>query len=147
MIDIFNEHRKRFQEQLTHDTAGFHYRFMRHHLSYSIALIYIAEANTNFDEFAKYLRASDKLILLRENLCAIIFDGTNEDQGIKAAENLLSRIQNICLTKHLYMAVTTVSTDDTEFQTIHDLFDLVSYALKHNMDNSVLESSQVIRND
>ncbi|MDP3267381.1 MAG: hypothetical protein Q8M39_11200 [Sulfuricurvum sp.] len=147
MIDTFNEHRKRFQEQLVIDTAGYHYRFIRHHMPYSIALVYVAEMGVNLDTFEKHLRESDKIIFLQTNLCAIIFDDANEEQGLKAAENLLSHVQNICFTKHLYMAVVTVNSDNNEFQIVHDLFDLISYALNHNMDNSVLESSQVIKND
>jgi hypothetical protein len=147
MVDAFNEHRKRFQEQLIIESAGYHYRFSRHHLFYSIALIYVAEADIDFTTFKKYLRTSDQITLLQEDLCAIVLDGTNEDQGIKAAENLLAQLQNICFTKHLYMAVVTVNSNDTEFQTVHDLFDLLSYALNHNMDNSVIEYSQVMKND
>lgn len=147
MIDIFKEYRKRFQEQLLQDTSGYHYRFTRHHTPYSIALAYVSETGVSLDTFEKHLRESDKIIFFQTNLCAIIFDDSNEEQGLKAAENLLSHVQNICFTKHLYMAVVTVNSDNNEFQTVHDLFDLVSYALNHNMDNSVLESSQIIKND
>lgn len=146
MIDIFKEYRKRFQEQLLQDTSGYHYRFTRQHTPYSIALAYVSETGVSLDTFEKHLRESDKIIFFQTNLCAIIFDDSNEEQGLKAAENLLSHVQNICFTKHLYMAVVTVNSDNNEFQTVHDLFDLVSYALNHNMDNSVLESSQIIKN-
>lgn len=147
MINSFNEQRKRFQAQLITQSAEYHYRFSRHHLFYSIALIYVAEADIDFTTFKKHLRLSDQIILLESNLCAIILDGTNEDHGIKAAENLLSSLQHICFTKHLYMAVVTVNSDDTEFQTVHDLFDLLGYAINHNMDNSVIERSQILKND
>lgn len=146
MLDIFNEQRKHFQEQLVHDIAGYHYRFTRHHQPYSIALVYVAETGVDLDMFEKHLRESDKIIFLDTNTCAIIFDDANEEQGLKAAENLLSHVQNICFTKHLYMAVVTVNSDINDFQTVHDLFDLVSYALDYNMDNSVLEKSQIIKN-
>ena len=147
MINVFNEHRQRFQERLIHETADYHYRFARYHMPYSLAVAYISEMDVDFTTFKRHLRASDKLILLQENLCTIIFDGTNEQQGLKATENLLAHVQDLCLTKHLYMAVVTVDDDSTEFQTVHNLFDLLSCALNHNMDNCVLESSQVILND
>jgi len=146
MIDVFNEHRIRFQEHLISSTTDFHYRFVRYAMPYSLAVIYISEADADPSIFKRHLRASDKLIVLQENMCAVIFDGTNEVQGLKAAENLLSHVQNICFKKHLYMAVVTVSTDTTEFQTVHDLFDLIAYALDHNMDNCVIENSQIIKN-
>lgn len=147
MIETFNEHRRRFQEQLVNATALYHYRFMRQHMPYSIALFYVAETDVNLEILPKHLRESDKIIFLQTNLCAIIFDNANEEPGLKAAENLLYHVQNICFTKHLYMAVATVNSDNKEFQTVHDLFDLIEYALNHNMENSVLESSQVIKND
>ncbi|HQS66495.1 MAG TPA: hypothetical protein PLM93_04820 [Sulfuricurvum sp.] len=146
MLDTFNEYRKRFQEQLLNDISGYHYRFTRHHQPYSIALVYVSETDVSLDTFETHLRESDTIIFLKANLCAIIFDDANEEQGLKAAENLLSLVQDICFTKHLYMAVVTVNSDINDFQTVHDLFDLIAYALDHNMDNSVLEKSQIIKN-
>lgn len=147
MIDVFNEHRNRFQEELMGNTTDFHYRFTHYAMPYSLAAIYIAESDVDLSIFKRHLRESDKLIVLQDNLCAIIFDDTNEKQGLRAAENLLAHVQDICFNKHLYMAVVTVNMDSTVFQTIHDLFDLIAYALNHNMDNYVLESSQLVNND
>lgn len=147
MIDVFKENRKHLQEQLIIETAYNHYKCSRDAIPYSITLTYISEEDFDFSSLTKYLRVDDKIILLQSNLCAIVFDGTTEEQGLKATENLLSHVQNICFTKHLYMAVVTVNSHDTEFQIVHDLFDLLSYAINHNMDNSVIERSQIIEND
>ncbi len=147
MINVFNEHRNHFQEQLISSTADFHYRYTRYSMPYSLAVIYISESDVDLSIFKHHLRSSDIFIMLQENLCAIVFDGANEEEGLKAAENLLAQVQNICFTKHLYMAIVTESTDSTEFQTVHDLFDLLSYALQHNMDNCVIENSQIMKND
>ncbi|MDP1785071.1 MAG: hypothetical protein Q8K81_06565, partial [Sulfuricurvum sp.] len=134
MINAFCEHRQHFQKQLIQEVADYHYRFSRYHATYSIALVFTSEVDVDFSVFSQHLRASDKQIFLQTNLCAIIFDGTNEEQGIKAANNLLSHVQNIFFTKHLYMAVVTATTNSTQFQTVHDLFDLIAYALNHNLD-------------
>lgn len=147
MIDVFNENRKRFQEQLVIETAYYHFKYSREEIPYSIVLTYISEKDFDFNRYAKYLRVSDKIILLESNLCAIVFDGTTEEQGLIAAEHLLYHVQDLCFTKHIYMAIVTVNSDDTEFQTVHDLFDLLSYTLNHNMDNSVMERSQILKND
>lgn len=147
MIDVFNKSRKRFQEQLLLETAYYHFKYSREEIPYSIALTYISEQDFDFNRYATHLRVNDKIILLQSNLCAIIFDGTNEEQGLTAAEHLLYHVQDLCFTKHIYMAIVTVNSDDTEFQTVHDLFDLLSYALNHHMDNSVMERSQILEND
>lgn len=147
MIDVFNENRKHLQEQLIIETAYYHFKYSREETPYSITLTYISEEDFDFNRYKEHLRINDKIILLQPNLCAIVFDGTTEEQGLKAAEHLLYHVQDLCFTKHIYMAIVTVNPDDTEFQTVHDLFDLLSYALKHNMDNSVIERSQIIKND
>lgn len=147
MIDAFNGNRKYFQERLITETAYYHFKYSRDETPYSIALAYIVEDDFDFQRYEKHLRVNDKIILLQSNLCAIVFDGTTEEQGLKAAEHLLYHVQDICFIKHVYMAIVTVNPNDTEFQTIHDLFDLLSYALNHNMDNSVIERSQIIQND
>lgn len=147
MIDVFNESRKRLQEQLIVETAYYHFKYSREETPYSIALTYISENDFDFNRYEKNLRVDDKIILLHPNLCAIVFDGTMEEQGLKAAEHLLYHVQDICFTKHVYMAIVTVNSNETQFQTVHDLFDLLSYALNHNMDNSVIERSQILKND
>ena len=94
---------------------------------------------------SKHLRESDILIFFQKNFCAIIFDNTNEEQGIKAANNILSRVQDLFFAKHFYMTVITASDEYSEFQMVHDVFDLMTYALEHNMDNLVVDTSQVIQ--
>ncbi len=147
MVNTFNEYRQKFQEQLVKESMNYHYRFTRYHADYSIALAYISDEHVDLNVFAEHLRASDMLIFFHANLCAIIFDGTNAEEGIKAANSLLSHVQNFFFAKHLYMAVISTDRDKSQFQMVHDLFDLISYAITHNMDNLVVESSQVIRND
>ncbi|MDP2849770.1 MAG: hypothetical protein Q8O20_01715 [Sulfuricurvum sp.] len=145
MINTLNQQRQNFQEQLIKEITEFHYRFNRYHTKYSIALAYISEENGDLSICSEHLRESDTLILFQNNFCALIFDSTNEEQGIKAANNVLSDVQNIFFAKHFYMAVTTASDEYSEFQMVHDLFDLISYALEHNMDNLVIDSSQIIQ--
>lgn len=144
MINDLNEHRQLFQERLTNVSADYHYKFTRYQAHYTIALAYITE-EADLSISTEHIRESDVFIFLKPNLCAIIFDNTNEEQGIKAANNLLSRIQSLFFTKHLYIAVVTSHHDKSQFQMIHDLFDLLSYALTNHMDNLVVDSSQVIQ--
>lgn len=145
MINTLNQHRQNFQEQLIAEITEFHYRFIRYHTKYSIALAYISEENGDLSLCSKHLRESDILIFFQKNFCAIIFDNTNEEHGIKAANNILSRVQDLFFAKHFYMTVITASDEYSEFQMVHDVFDLMTYALEHNMDNLVVDTSQVIQ--
>lgn len=145
MIDALSTHRQHYQEMLLKEITSYHYRFTRYHLNYSIVLAYISEENGDLSPCGNYLRGSDSIIYFRSNFCAIVFDNTNEEQGIKAAENILSRVQARFFSKHFYMVVISATEEKSEFQTVHDLFDLIAYALEHNMDNLVVDASQVIQ--
>lgn len=147
MINTLNQHRQVFQEALIHECEPFHYRFTRYHADYSIALAYVSEENGDLRNCGKYLRESDRIVFFQNNFCAILFDNTNTEQGIKAANNILSRVQDLFFTKHLYMAVITSSHERSEFQTVHDLFDLIIYAFEHKMENLVVDTSQIIQHE
>jgi len=145
MISALNTNRQTYQKMLQEESENYHYRFSRYHAPYSIVLAYISEENGDLSSCGSYIRNSDSVIFFQSNFCAIIFDNTNEEEGIKAANNVLSRVQARFFSKHFYMAIIAANDEQSEFQTIHDLFDLISYALEHNMDNLVLDSSQVIQ--
>jgi len=145
MFDALNAHRLHYQEMLFDAISSYNYRFTRYNEIYSIVLVYISEECGDLLDYNDFLRETDTIICFRPNLCAIVFDETNIEQGIKAAENILTRLQVRFFSKHIYMTVITVSHEQSEFQTIHDLFDLMSYALIHNMDNLVIDTSQLIQ--
>lgn len=144
MLNILNQNRHKYQEELTKVCEEYHYRFTRYHVQYSIALAYIDE-NCDLSSCGSQLRESDIITFFQPNLCAIVFDNTNVEYGIKAANNVLTRIQNLYFAKHFYISIITASDEQSEFQMVHDLFDLMAYALEHNMDNLVVDSSQEIQ--
>lgn len=145
MLNTLNQHRQMYQEELIKVCEPYHYRFIRYQSQYSIALAYILEEDGDLSSCGKHLRESDIVIYFQSNFCAILFDNTTEEYGIKAANNVLARVQNLYFAKHFYMSVITVAEERSEFQMVHDLFDLMSYALEHNMDNLVVDTSQVIQ--
>jgi hypothetical protein len=144
MINTLNQKRQIFQKQLLQEIQEYHYRFTRYHVNYSIVFAYISEEDGDLSACRGHIRESDKILFFQTNFCAMLFDNTNEEQGIKAANNLLARIQNRFFAKHLYMAIINATTEQSEFQMVHDLFDLLTFALEHRMDNLVVDSSQII---
>lgn len=145
MLSILNQQRQQYQETLIKATTEYHYRFSRYQTQYSVALAYISEENGDLKICGEYLRESDTIVFFQPNFCGIVFDNTNEEEGIKAANNILSRVQNLFFAKHFYMATITATPEQSEFQMIHDVFDLIAYALEHNMDNLVVDTSQIIQ--
>lgn len=146
MIDLFNKHRKNFQEELVKRASLYDYRYVRYGINYSIATSYVTEP-TDLSLIASNLRQSDEFFKISDHLYIIFLDATNDEQGIKTCANILSNVQAQFFTKHLYMAVVTASNYRDSFQMVHDLFDLIEYALIHNMNNIVIDSSKPIRND
>ncbi|MFZ2889532.1 hypothetical protein [Sulfuricurvum sp.] len=143
MIDLFKEHRKNFQEKLIEKMAVYYYRYTRYHTNYSVVICYVAEA-IDLSIIKTHIRKSDEFFKLNNHLYAFVLDSTDDAQGIKTANNILSIIQPQYFSKHLYMAVVTASNYTDTFQTIHDLFDLIEYALHHNINNSVIDSTQPV---
>lgn len=52
--------------------------------------------------------------------------------------------ENHFFTTPLYMAVVTAEEETSPFQMIYNLFDLIKYAIEHNMSNKVIDSSQIV---
>lgn len=144
MINTLNQKRQIFQKQLLQAIEEYHYRFTRYNADYSIVFAYISEEDGDLSACRGHIRESDMILFFQTNFCAMIFDNTNEEHGIKAANNLLTRIQNHFFSKHLYMVIINATTEQSAFQMVHDLFDLLTFALEHHMDNLVVDSSQII---
>jgi hypothetical protein len=145
MTHCFSEYRQQFQKQLLDEIGDYQYRFSRHQTVYSVALAFTPDETIHLDLFAHHLRRNDKYIPFQSNLCAIIFDATHEAQGIKAASNLLVSVENLFFSTPLYMAVVSVDEETSPFQMVYNLFDLIRYAIEHNLTNEVMDSSQIIR--
>jgi len=144
MTRCFSEDRQQFQKKLLNEIGDYQYRFSRHQAVYSVALAFTPDETIHLDLFAHHLRRNDKYIPFQPNLCAFVFDATNDAQGIKASENILSNVENHFFTTPLYMAVVTAEEETSPFQMIYNLFDLIRYAIEHNMSNEVIDSSQIV---
>jgi len=147
MINAFYEHRQHFQKQLVEDLSNFLYQCERYQINFSVLLAYTPKETMDLTLFNQHLRECDKLIFFQPNLCAIIFFGTGEESGIKAANNLLYRTEEHFFDEQLYMAIVTTANYKEAFQMIHDLFDIMIYSLSNHMDKQVVDNSQIIQHD
>lgn len=143
MSTFSHEYLSSMQEKLLQAMKDFKYRFKRYGINYSIAIGYSPE-NVDLTPLSLHIRESDLFIVLDHNTCAVILDSTNDEGGIKAANNLLSHFQGNFFSIPLYTGIVTASNYDTVALMMHDLFYLLDYAIKNNMNNIIMEPSQVI---
>ncbi len=143
MINVFKEKRQTLQAKLLHEATDYEYRFKRYHLNYSIAIGFTPES-IDMTPLSAFIRASDRFVVLEPNICAIILDGTADEGGIKAANNLLTYFQNHFFGHSLFASVATASNFIDASHLVHEVFDLLEYAIANNMDNLLIDSSQVI---
>lgn len=142
MIHTLHE-RKFLQKQILDEIADFDYSFTRYNVNYSIALGYTKD-KVDMGALNTHLRRTDRLVVLNEHLCAAIFDHTNDKGGIKAANHLLTYFQSAYFGKSLYACVVTTSNHTNPSKLVHDLFHLLDYSISKNMNNLILDISQVI---
>lgn len=143
ILEIASVKYQPLQKHLLDEIADFDYSFTRYNVNYSIALGY-SEDKVDMEAMHTHLRQSDRLVLLNEYLCAVIFDQTNDEGGIKAANLLLTYFQTAYFGKSLYACVVTASNHSNPSKMVHDLFHLLDYSISKNMNNLVLDMSQVI---
>jgi hypothetical protein len=144
MSTFSNEQLTSMKEKLLHALKDFDYRLKRYEVNYSIALGY-SPAEIDLSPMAHYIRESDHFVILNHNTCAVIFDCTDEERGIKAANNLLTHFQGAFFSTPLYTSIVTASNYSATPQMLHDLFYLVNYAISHHLSNIVVEPSQLMQ--
>lgn len=144
MSTITSEQYSLMKEKLSQAVKDFGYRFKRYEINYSITIGYTSE-DIDLTQMAGFIRETDRFIILNHNTCAVILDCSDEIRGIKAANNLLTHYQSVFFSIPLYLSIVTASNYETNSKMIHELFYLLDYAIKHNMNNILLDHSQVIQ--
>lgn len=144
MFCTFQE-RKILQKQLLDEINTFDYSFTRYKVNYSIAMAYTKD-KIDMEAMNAFLRKTDRLVVLSEYVCAVVFDQANDKNGIKAANHLLTHFQAFHFGETLYACVVTASNYSDQSKMVHDIFNLLDYSVSKNMNNLVLDISQVISN-
>ncbi|MCK9371794.1 MAG: hypothetical protein M0P91_01245 [Sulfuricurvum sp.] len=137
--------RKEMYEKLAQKITDFDYRHTRYKVNYSIAVSYTPES-LDMAPLISYIRKTDRYICLDETVHAVVFDCANAEQGIKAANNLLTYFQHANFSKSIYASIIIADDFTNTGQMIAKLFDLLDYAIQHNMDNLIVDSSQIVWN-
>ncbi|MDP2076644.1 MAG: hypothetical protein Q8N01_01815 [Sulfuricurvum sp.] len=144
MPTFTHEQHSLMKEKLSQAIKDFSYRFKRYDINYSIAVGHTTEG-TDLNQISNFIRSTDRFIVLNHNTCAVILDCSDELRGTKAANNLLTNLQGNFFSKPLYLTIVTASNYESDSKMIQELFYLLDYAIKHNMNHILLEHYQVIQ--
>lgn len=143
MRNLSNEKYHIYQKQLLENASEFSYRYQRYNTDYSIALGY-SPMEIDLAPMSNFIRSTDKFIILDNNTCAILLDCTNDESGIKAANNLLTKFQGSAFDIPLYSAIVTASNYSSSEMMIRELFYLIDFAITNNINQQVIDHTQII---
>jgi len=144
MINVVKNNRQKYLQEIISHLDDYSYRSKRYNIEFSLA-IGLCNESIDLTTFINFKRKTDTFITLETNLCCIVLDCTAADSAIKTASNLLSVFQSKYFNKELFTAVVTSKDyDDNNNRMINDLFDILDYSVSNNMDNLVLDQSQML---
>lgn len=140
---FFNKKGPIYQKQLQESALEFSYRYERYQTNYSIALGH-SPAKIDLSPMSNFIRNTDRFIILNDNTCAIILDCANDECGIKAANNLLTKFQGSAFNIPLYSAIVTASNYSSLGTMLGELFHLIDFAITNNINQQVIDHTQII---
>ena len=125
-------------------TSDFQYRLERYNIDYSIAVGFTKGIDIDLNAFQNHIRNSDRFVVLSKNMYAVILDCADEQCGLKAANNLLTKFQHQYFACPLFASVVNGSNYTNVKDMFRSLFHLLEYGVTHNFDNQVLDVTQRI---
>jgi hypothetical protein len=135
--------KKTYKSKLLENAMEFKYRYERYKINYSIAMGY-SPYKFDLESMSSFIRSTDKVVIFNKNSCAIFIDYANDECGLKAANNLLSKFQGRIFDAILYSAVVTASNYPSADTMILDLFHLIDFAIVNNTNQQVIDHTQII---
>ncbi|WP_373069714.1 hypothetical protein [Sulfurimonas sp.] len=82
-----------------------HYTYERYNAVSTFALVY-HEKDIELEVLGSFVRVSDRVIRVNENLHFLIYNFTNQDDAYKASRNLISKLD-----KHFHNATSCIAID------------------------------------
>jgi hypothetical protein len=97
-----------------------HYTYERYKVDYTFALVY-HEKDIELDVLGSYVRVSDKLVRIDENMHFVIYNFTTQDDAYKASKNLLNNLDNHFHSTKSCIAVDAPAKTDTTHMVLNKL--------------------------
>jgi len=144
LLDLLQTNRTNYTGLIKQRMKKFSYRKDRygHNFSLTIAL---CEDEMDLRAYCDYKRQSDEFIILEQNLCCLILDGTDTNSGIKAANNMLSSFQSHHFSRMLYSSVVSSDEYPESSKMISELFYVLKHSIENNLDNIVVDAQSIFK--
>ena len=142
-LEKLKKNRRKYHKNIKEAVEHYAYRGDRYNINFSIA-IGVSDEDIDLSSFSEFTRKSDAFLILEKNICCIILDCTPPGGGMKAAGNMLTGFQQRFFGRSLYSSVVCYSDYQDINKMVNHLFDVLEFAIDHNMDNLVVDPSQVI---
>jgi len=145
-MEFLQHHRKEIQKKLLNAVEEYEYRAKRYGIDYSIVFVYTVEP-IDFSTISHHIRKTDVEVVCEEHIFAVVLDCADSEKGIKAANNLFTYLQTVYFAHTIFASVETSQNNRASDKMIIDLVNLVNYAIEHNLNDSVIDSSQIMKSD
>ena len=132
-------YQEKYLEKILAEMNEFHYRFRRYNGIFTAVLFY-GDGPLKDDHIAESIRATDRYFKFEENLFLLIFGETASVGGIIAAEKLLSKLPHKP-DQHIYISAVECTKDKEGTLLVHQIFNILEFAIEHKHVNEVVDSS------
>ncbi|RLA76614.1 MAG: hypothetical protein DRG30_02365 [Epsilonproteobacteria bacterium] len=139
MIEKLKVYQEKHLEKILTEMDECHERFKRYNNTFTVVLFY-GDESLKYDLVMTAIRTTDRYFRLEENLFLIILEETDSEGGILAAEKLLPKLQHEPK-QLLYAAVAECTKEKTGILLIHQLFNILEFAIDHKHANEIMDSS------
>ena len=133
------EYEEKHLDEMLREMTEYHYRFKRHNSIFTAVLFY-GEGSMKHEQVREVIRATDRYIRYEENLFLLIFGETGSEGGIIAAEKVLPKLLHKD-DQNIYVSAVECSKDKMETILVHQLFNILEFAIEHHHVNEVVDSS------
>lgn len=124
------------EEQLTQTLKSFDYRLNRYQIHYSVAMWHCPK-EIDINVLSKCIRTTDRLICLNDHNYAIVFDYTNPESGIQAANNLLEQFKSTYSSVPLFCTL----ANSSQYESINTMIPELLTRLNETIENNQMAIS------
>lgn len=142
-LEKLRDKRRVYHKNIRESLEHYAYRGDRYNIDFSVA-IGLSDEDIDLTPFGSYTRKTDAFLILEKNICCVVLDCTPPGGGMKAAENMLVGFQQRFFSRSLYSSVVWYHEYRDVSKMVHHLFDVLEYSLSNNMDNMVVDPTQII---
>ncbi|RLA72943.1 MAG: hypothetical protein DRG24_01570 [Epsilonproteobacteria bacterium] len=113
------------------------YRFHRYGLEFSLIFFYTVE-DVDLSSYASLVRLTDSFLKLEDNFYAIVYEGTDIEQSVKAAQNIIAHFERDYQGKTVYVSAVSAKERSDENDMIDQLFVRLGKSIKEKLSSTIV---------